>query len=249
MDLGIAGRRAFVPAASAGLGLAVADALAGEGVEVAICGRDADRMESAVARVGGSIAGFVADVSTAAGAAAAIQEARDRLGGDPEILILNGPGPPAGTFESSPPDSYRDAVESGLLAQVEMCVQAVPAMAAAGWGRILAISSITVRQPIPNLVLSTMSRTGLTGFLKALALEIAPSGVTVNALQPGLHHTARLDAVFGDRLDDEVTTIPMGKLGVPEEFGRVAAMLCSEHASYVTGTAIPIDGGVYRGLM
>jgi 3-oxoacyl-[acyl-carrier protein] reductase len=128
-----------------------------------------------------------------------------------------------------------------------MCKEAVPAMQARRWGRVVAVTSISVRQPIANLMLSNTARAALTAFLKTLALEVAPDGVTVNSLQPGLHATERLTALHGNR-DDVAASIPARRFGDPADFGAFAAFLCSEHAGFVTGAAIPVDGGAYGGL-
>jgi 3-oxoacyl-[acyl-carrier protein] reductase len=129
-----------------------------------------------------------------------------------------------------------------------MCHEAVPAMREQQWGRVIAITSVGVRQPIAGLILSNVARTGLTAFLKTLAREIAGDGVTVNSLQPGFHDTERLRSLYGGDLAATQAGIPAGVLGDPADFGRVAAFLCSEAASFVTGTAIPVDGAAYTGL-
>jgi 3-oxoacyl-[acyl-carrier protein] reductase len=250
VDLGIAGRTAAVAAASAGLGLASARALAADGVRVAICGRDAARLDDAVASLPGTgHAGIVADVSTPAGATRFVESAAGVLGAPPDILVTNAGGPPAGTFASTPLDAYQPALELNLLSVVAMCHAAVPAMRERRWGRVVAITSIAVRQPMGTLILSNTARAGATAFLKTLATEVAGDGVTVNSVQPGLHATDRLLTVYGeDRGASAAATIPAGRLGDPADFGAVVAFLCSEHAAYVTGAAIPVDGGAYAGL-
>lgn len=243
MDLGISGRRAAVAAASRGLGLATARALVAEGVRVAICGRDADRIGAAAAEIGA--VPLVADVATASGAAGFVRDARDALGGL-DILVANGGGPPPGRFaDVLDPDEYARAFETSCLSTIAMCVEAVPAMCAQQWGRVLAITSIAVRQPIPHLILSNTARAGLTGFLKTLAREVAPDGVTINSLQPGMHDTERLRSLPGGA---DPSGIPAGRLGEPSEFGAIAAFVCSEHAAFLTGVALPVDGGAYGGL-
>jgi 3-oxoacyl-[acyl-carrier protein] reductase len=243
MDLGISGKRAAVAAASRGLGLATAQALAAEGVQVAICGRDRTTIEAAA---GTTMVPLVADVSTAAGATGFVRDAREALGGV-DILIANAGGPPPGTFaDIDDLDAYARAFELNALSTIAMCREAVPAMQSKGWGRVVAITSIAVRQPIPHLILSNTARAGVTAFLKTLAGEVASSGVTVNSLQPGLHDTARIRALGGD--SDLASGIPAGRLGLAEDFGALAAYLCSEQAGFVTGAAIPVDGGAYAGL-
>ncbi len=128
-----------------------------------------------------------------------------------------------------------------------MCAEAIPGMQAKQWGRVVAITSIAVRQPIPNLILSNTARAGLTGFLKTLAGEVAPDGITVNSLQPGIHDTDRIRQLTGGS-DTAAAGIPMGRVGRPADFGAVCAFLCSESARFVTGVALPVDGGAYTGL-
>jgi 3-oxoacyl-[acyl-carrier protein] reductase len=249
VDLGIAGRRAAVAAASQGLGFGVAQALAAEGVQVAICGRRADEVHAAADRIGGDTVALVADVSTAGGGTAFVQAARDALGGV-DILVANAGGPPAGDFSSTTVDQYLAAFELNCRSAIAMCYEAVPAMRTQRWGRVLAITSIAVRQPIANLILSNTARAALTGFLKTLAREVARDGVTVNSLLPGLHATQRLTALYDDDgLASLADAIPAGVLGDAADFGRVGAFLCSEVARFVTGTATPVDGGAYAGLL
>jgi 3-oxoacyl-[acyl-carrier protein] reductase len=247
MDLGIAGRRAAVAAASKGLGLSVAQALAGEGVRVAICGRRADAIEAAAARIGSAAVPIVADVSSSAGAAQFVRDARAALGGV-DILIANAGGPPAGNFAAVTVDQYLDAFELNCRSTIAMCYEAVPDMRTQHWGRVVAITSIAVRQPIPNLILSNTARAGVTGFLKTLAREVAADGVTVNSLLPGLHDTERIAALHSGG-GDPSAGIPAGVIGDPADFGRVAAFLCSQHARYVTGTALAVDGGADAALI
>lgn len=250
MDLGIAGRTAAVAGASAGLGLAAARALAAEGVRVAICGRDRTRLEEAARDIGDAAVPVVVDVSTPDGALRFVDDAVAALG-RVDILVPNAGGPPAGTFASTPLEAYLPALELNLLSTVAMCQAAVPAMADRGWGRVVAITSATVRQPAPSLILSNTARAGATGFLKTLALEVADRGVTVNSVQPGLHATARFRQLYGD--DPEAVAavtsgVPAKAVGRPEDFGEVVAFLCSEAARFVTGAALPVDGGASRGL-
>lgn len=248
MNYGIEGRRAAVAAASSGLGLATAKALAEEGVTVAICSRSRERIQAAAAEIGPLAVPLVADVSTEAGAAAFVHAAQAAIGGV-DILVCNGGGPPPGNFTTTPIDGYQAAIELNCLAHIAMCTAAVPAMREQQWGRVLAITSVGVRQPIAGLILSNVARSGLTAFLKTLAREIAGDGVTVNSLQPGLHDTDRIRQLYGGQMDPRESGIPAGVLGRPEDFGRIAAFLCSEAASFLTGVAIPVDGGAYSGLL
>ncbi|MDQ1514741.1 MAG: 3-oxoacyl-[acyl-carrier protein] reductase [Actinomycetota bacterium] len=247
METGLAGRRAAVAAASQGLGFASARALAAEGAHVAICGRSNDRIEEAAARIGDGAVPLVADVSTPDGARRFVVEARDALGGL-DVLVTNAGGPPPGTFATAPFDAYGPALALNLLSVVAMCQEAVPGMQAQTFGRVVAITSISVRQPIPNLILSNTARAGATGFLKTLAREVAGDGVTVNSLQPGTHATERIFEIYGDTAA-ATEGIPAGELGRPEDFGAVVAFLCSDSARFITGAAIPIDGGAYAALL
>ncbi len=251
MDLGLSGRTAAVAGASAGLGLAAATALAAEGVHVAICGRDRTRIDAAAASIeagaAGSVVPIVADVSTPEGATAFVDEAIAALGSI-DILVPNAGGPPAGTFATTPLDAYLPALQLNLLSTVAMCQAAVPAMVERGWGRVVAITSASVRQPIPQIILSNTARAGVTGFLKTLSLEVAAQGVTVNSVQPGLHATDRLKHLYGDDTSEAARDVPARTVGRPEDFGAVVAFLCSDAARFVTGVALPVDGGNTRGL-
>jgi 3-oxoacyl-[acyl-carrier protein] reductase len=247
MDLGIAGKRAAIAAASSGLGLATAQALAEEGVRVAICGRDRSRIQKAAAGLGHDAVALVADVSTVEGATHFVERSREALGGL-DILVTNAGGPPAGNFASTDVDAYPDALALNLLSVVAMCKEAVPAMREQRWGRVLAITSISVRQPLPGLILSNTARAGVTGFLKTLAREVAGDGVTVNSLQPGVHKTPRVEELFGGNVGAVTRDIPAGVMGDAGQFGRIAAFLCSDAASFVTGAAVPVDGGAHAGL-
>lgn len=247
MDLGLEGRTAAVAGASRGLGFAAARALAGEGVRVAICSRDRDRVEQAAASIGAGCAPLVFDVSAPEHAGAFVEAAVAELG-SVDILVANAGGPPPGTFASTALDAYPPALELNLLSTVAMCKAAVPPMQERGWGRVVAITSFGVRQPIPTLILSNTARAGLTGFLKTLALEVAADGVTVNSLLPGLHETDRLRE-RGTDLADAARSVPAKRIGDPADFGSLVAMVCSEQANYLTGAAIQVDGGSVRGLL
>ncbi|MCL4293055.1 MAG: SDR family oxidoreductase [Acidimicrobiia bacterium] len=247
MDLGLRGRRAAVAAASRGLGYACAAALAAEGARVALCARDRAGVDAAAARLGDGAVPIVADVSTPEGAAAFAEAAEAALGGV-DILVTNAGGPPRGTVgEITDLHAYADAFALNALSAIAMCQVVLPGMRARTWGRIVAITSITVRQPAPDLVLSNPARAGLTGYLKTLAREVAADGVTVNSLQPGLHLTERL-AGLGIDPAAAGAQIPAGFVGDPADFGAVAAFLCSDAARYLTGVALPVDGGVAAGL-
>jgi 3-oxoacyl-[acyl-carrier protein] reductase len=252
MDLGIRGRRAAIGASSGGLGLGSARALVADGVDVVLSGRSAGRLDEAVrdlsALGGGAVHGVEADVSTADGASAFIERAGELLGGI-DILVANSGGPKAGGALDVSPTDFGPALQTSLLSAVAMVQAVVPDMRAQRWGRIVAITSVSVRQPIPGLVLSNAARAGLTGYLKTLAAEVAADGITVNTVQPGSHATDRLRSLHGDDLSGAAAGVPMRVLGRPEDFGSVVAFLCSDQARFVTGVSIPVDGGANQALL
>jgi 3-oxoacyl-[acyl-carrier protein] reductase len=242
MELGIEQRRAAVAAGSSGLGLGVARALAAEGVSVAICGRDRERLDRAVAAAGHDVTGIVCDVGSAEGGTEFVEAAVDALGGPIDVLVPNAGGPPVGTFTSTPIEAYSQALDLNLMSIVAMCRAAVPGMQERGWGRVVAITSVSVRQPIPNLILSNTARAGATAFLKTLALEVAGDGVTVNTVQPGLHDTPRLEALYTEAQKSQI------RMGDPDDFGAIVTFLCGEQAKFVTGLQLHVDGGSFAGL-
>ena len=263
MDLGIRGKIALVTAASRGLGRGCAEQLAAEGCRVAICSREVGGAKTAAEEIagqtGGEVAGFGADMSNRDDIQGLLTEVRSTLG-DPEILVTNAGGPPPGTYATTPLDEYEKALHLTLMSAVHLIHGVTPAMQANGWGRIIAITSISVKQPIGSLLLSNMARAGLTGFLKTIATELAPSGITVNALLPGTHKTSRIDQLAQHRAQQEGKTVdqvveemkaasPSNSIGDPSDFGAAAAFLASVQASYITGQSLLVDGGNYRGLM
>lgn len=216
-----------------------------------IVARSQERLNAAVALIKVSVPDavvhtHVADVADTDAVAAMVEAANETMGGV-DILIANAGGPPPGGFATTPLEAYLPALQLNLVSTVAMCNAVVPAMRSRGWGRVVAITSITVREPNPNLILSNTARAGLTGYLRTLAREVAGDGVTVNSLQPGLHRTARLEALYDD-IEAVESTIPAGVIGDPDDFGRLAAFLCSDTAKFVTGAAIPVDGGASHGL-
>ncbi|MFK8023176.1 MAG: SDR family oxidoreductase [Ilumatobacter sp.] len=243
MDLGIDGRRAAVAAGTSGLGLGAATSLAAEGARVVVCGRDEARLRAAVERIGNGAEGVVCDVGSAAGGAEFVALAEEALGGPLDILVPNAGGPPPGNFASTDVDAYADAVELNLLSIVGMCDAAVPGMRDRGWGRVAAITSLSVRQPIANVILSNTARAGATAFLKTLAIEVAADGVTVNTVQPGMHDTPRIDVLMKPEEKAQI------RMGDADDFGAVVAFLCSEQATFVTGLQLHVDGGAYTGLL
>ena len=248
MDLGIANRRAAVAAGSAGLGLATARALTAEGVAVAICGRDRDRLDAALDLLGPTARAVVADLSHPDGAARFAIEAAEALGGPLDIVVANAGGPPPGSASTTVVADYRSALETNCLSTIALCNAAVGPMRAAGWGRVLAITSIGARQPIPFLAASTAARAATTAYIKTLATELGPDGVTANTIQPGSHETDRIRRLAGAQAEHLRSEIPVGRLGDPADFGAAAAFLCSAQANFITGASLIVDGGASRGL-
>ncbi len=246
MDLGISGRTALVTGASAGLGLACAQALAAEGVRVAVASRSADKLAAAVATLDGDPVMLTVDLSDPASVDALVDDATEALG-HVDILIANGGGPPPGNFASTDVDAYPAALQLNLLSMVALTKAFVPPMQERGWGRVVAVTSAAVRQPMDYLILSNTARSGLTAFLKTTATEVAGDGVTVNTEQPGVHATDRLAQLYDD-LDEVARSVPTQRLGDPGDFGRIVAFLCSESARSITGASVPVDGGAIKGL-
>jgi len=250
MDLGIEGKVALVTGASKGIGYGIAEALAAEGAKVALASRSEERIGQAAATIPGSEP-FVHDVSDPERAAELIDSVRDRLG-PVEILVLNTGGPPIFGESLSPAlEEWRKAYESLLLGTIALVQAAVPDMRAAGWGRILSVSSFVVREPAPGLVLSSSHRAGQLAALKTIAAEVAGDGITINTVLPGRIATDRLVGTFGSleaasALAEQDT--PAARLGTVEEMAAAAAFLCSEKASYITGTTLAVDGGLGRSL-
>lgn len=257
MDLGLKGRAALVCASTGGLGEAVARALAAEGADVVVSGRRGQRARELAAELPRAV-GVEVDLTARDGAARLHAAAVDAFGGV-DVLVLNGPGPAPGTASDVTADGVDEAVRLLVRPQQLLVSLTLPRMREQGWGRVVAIGSSGVQAPLPNLALSNLGRAALAGYLKTLAAETAAAGVTVNLLLPGRIATdrvAQLDQSAADRQGlsvDEVearskATIPAGRYGRPDEFGAVAAFLCSDLASYVTGTALRCDGGLVRSL-
>ncbi|MEM7541932.1 MAG: SDR family oxidoreductase, partial [Pseudomonadota bacterium] len=236
MDFGISGKCAAVAAGSAGLGLGAAKALAAEGARVAICGRDRARLEAAAKVLGAPAVAIEADVSSASGGVAFVEAATEQLG-QIDILVTNAGGPPPGNFATTSTEDFHNAFDMNCLAMIEMCRAAIPAMRERRWGRVCAITSIGVKQPIGFLLASSVARAGLTSFLKITAREVAADGVTVNSCQPGTHWTDRVAKMIASK-DAAADNIPVGVTGHPDDFGAAVAFLCSEQAKFITGTGL-----------
>jgi 3-oxoacyl-[acyl-carrier protein] reductase len=245
MDLGLEQTRGLITAASKGLGRACAEALAAEGARVFIVSRD-EALLSEVQREIGAVGHLAADLSEPSAPAAAVQAAVEALGGL-DILVCNAGGPPPGTFESTPLESWEVGYNLTLMSAVRLARAALPHLKESGRGRIINFTSVSVRQPIPNLVLSNAFRSAVTAFAKTLSFEVAPHGVTVNNLAPGVILTDRARQLYAD-LEAAARDIPARRLGTPEEFGAVCAFLCSAQAGYITGQTLGIDGGIQRGV-
>jgi 3-oxoacyl-[acyl-carrier protein] reductase len=263
MDFGIAGKIALVTAASKGLGRGSAEALSAEGCRLAICARTREDVERAAGEIaaasGHEVVPFVADMSQPADIEALLDGVRQRLG-DPDIVVCNAGGPPPGNFASTTLDQFLPALELSMMSSIRLTYAVVPAMRARGWGRIVYITSVSVKQPIPYILLSNTARAGLTGFMKTVAREIAATGVTINAVLPGTHATDRVRQTARSRAQAEGISFeaameaqkannPMRALGDAADFGAVVAFLCSRQARFITGENVLVDGGAYAGLV
>ena len=263
MDLGIAGKVALVAGASKGLGRAVARGLALEGARVAMCARDGGALQEtadAIAKeTGAEVWCRPADLSDAAEARRFVQEAAAGFG-TVHILVNNAGGPPSGSFMDFGDERWEAAFQLNLMSAIRLAREAIPFMRKQGWGRIINMTSVAVKQPLEGLILSNSVRAGLIGFAKTLSDEVAGDNILVNNVCPGYTLTDRVRALAaalaakqGTTLEEVIrgweSTIPLGRLGTPEEFADLVVFLASERASYITGATIQIDGGYFRGLM
>ena len=263
MDLGLRGKVALVVASSKGLGRAVAEELAAEGARIAMCARGEDELSRARDEIATNhdvdVIAIAGDVSRADDVERIANTALEHFG-HVDILVTNAGGPPSAKFEAINPDMWQKTVDQTLMSAINLTRRLLPQMRQRKWGRIINITSITVKQPVEGLMLSNSIRAAVTGFARTLANEVAQDGITVNNILPGYTRTERVEqlaeAIAGRegisadnaraRWDSE---IPMGRLGETHEFAALAAFLASERASYITGTSITVDGGWTKGLL
>ena len=259
MDLGLKGKVALVTGASKGMGKACALGLAAEGARVAMCSRTEGDLKAAAdevrAQTRGEVITVAADVTKADQVKTLVARVKDGLG-SPDILIANCGGPPRGYFDEFDDAAWAGAVEVSLLSTVRLIREVLPGMRAKKWGRVLTIQSVSVKQPLPELLLSNAVRPGVHGMMKTLALQLASENILVNTLCPGRILTDRLMGGLKasglsreEYLERQSAEIPLGRVGTAEEFANVAVFLASERASYVTGVALQVDGGLVRGLL
>ncbi len=262
MDLEITGKVALVCGSSTGLGYAIASRLASEGCKVAMNARNQERLEKSVETVrsetGGNVVGFSADVSSSAECESLITQVTESLGAV-DILLCNAGGPLSTSFDDTPPESWQAALDLNLLSTISLCRAAIPSMRKRRWGRVICLTSVAAKEPLPGLILSTTARAGVLGFAKSLSDELASENVTVNVVCPGYMQTERVDdlvaerAVRENRPEDEILSglverIPMRRMGKPEELAAAVAFLSSQHAEYITGVALQVDGGYIRSI-
>jgi 3-oxoacyl-[acyl-carrier protein] reductase len=253
MDLGIRGRKGIVCAASKGLGRGCAEALAEAGVDLVICARGAEALEATADVLrdrGVAVTAVAADITTEAGRAAVLAAAGPQV----DILVTNAGGPPPGMWTDWTREDFIAALDANMLTPIALMQAVLPGMTARGWGRVVNITSVSVKAPIPVLGLSNSARAGLTGFVAGTARQVAGKGVTINNLLPGMHATDRAVALDQGAAraqnisEDEAraqrwATIPVGRYGTPAEFGAACAFLCSAHAGFIVGQNILLDGG------
>ena len=263
MDLQLTDKRALVTGASRGLGYATALGLAQEGARVAINSRDAGKLSKAAEKISGQtgldIQSLPGDVSEPDTAENLIEKTVEALGGL-DLLVTNAGGPPAGKFETLDEDTWKNAVDSTLLSHVRLIRAAIPHLRESAAASVLTITSYSVKQPIPNLVLSNSIRAATVGLTKSLALELGADGIRFNSILPGWTKTERVTELMTHRAEMNKTTLeeeirkqsessPLGRMGKPEEFANPAVFLLSPAASYITGVMLTVDGGMYKGTL
>ncbi len=259
MDLGIKGRKALVCASSKGLGRGCAEALAEAGVDLVLNARGAEALEATAAvlraRYGVKVATVACDVTTPEGQAAVIAAA-----GDVDILVTNAGGPPPGMWSDWNRDDFIKALDANMLTPIALMTALMPGMIARGWGRVVNITSQSVKAPIATLGLSNAARTGLTGYVAGTARQVAPQGVIINNLLPGAHATDRAEKLDADAAKakgisiaeakaQRVAAIPARRYGTPQDFGAMCAFLCSERAGFIVGQNILLDGGIMNATL
>ncbi len=247
MDLGIVGKTALVTGASKGIGRAIAEALAKEGARVAMNARNEGLLAQAVSAIqaaGGEAVAVPGDVSDAASVQNVLDATRAAYG-DPAILVVNAGGPPPGVPSVVEDPAWAEAFELTLMSSVRLARAVLPAMRAAGWGRIVNVTSLSVREPILNLTLSNALRSGVTAFAKTLSTEVAAEGVTVNNVGPGYTATERVEELFPDEASKRalIERIPAKRMAAPAEVAAAAVFLASQPAAYITGQTLVVDGG------
>lgn len=253
MDLGIKGKRALVCASSKGLGRGCAEALAAAGVDLVLNARGAEALEATAEHIrstyGVNVVAVAADVATDEGRAALLAEA-----GDVDILVNNAGGPPPGMWSDWDRDDFIAALDANMLAPIALMKALMPAMIDKGWGRVVNITSGSVKAPIPQLGLSNSARAGLTGYVAGTARQVAQYGVNINNMLPGIHATDRADSLdagvakaqgidMAAATAQRQATIPARRYGTREEFGAMCAFLCSQHSGFIVGQNIVLDGG------
>jgi 3-oxoacyl-[acyl-carrier protein] reductase len=263
MDLGLKDRVAIVTGGSMGLGRAIARELAREKARVIISARNEQRLRQAAEELrretGGMICAVRADVTRQEDVEALVEHAVSRFGAV-DVAIANAGGPPGSAYETTSPEQVERALQLNLMSTVRLAKEVTPHMKARGWGRFIALTSVSVKQPLPGLILSNTARAGVVGFVKTMATELARHGVTCNVVAPGYMRTGRVEDLASERAGNEgrdtaqVLTeigagIPAGRLGEPEELAAMVAFLASERAGYVTGATIQVDGGYVQGLL
>ena len=262
MDLGIKERVALVAASSRGLGKAIAQRLSQEGAKVVICARDEDKLlktrDEIAAVTGGVVKAIKADVTDKNQVIQLVKKTIDEFG-TIDILVCNAGGPPSGMADKFTAADYAQALELNLLSTINLCYEVMPFMKKQKWGRIINMTSVSAKQPIDNLILSNTSRAGVLGFSKSLSNQLAPFGITVNAVCPGYTRTERVDELARsfeesgkgtaqDFYSNIEKAIPEGRLGTPEELAQAVAFLASEGAGYITGIALQVDGGYIKAV-
>lgn len=246
MDLGIKGKRALVLASSTGLGRAIAQCFCREGVLTAICSAHESRAEQTKKDIGAQ-ASFAIDLLRGGAGQLAVRKAKELLGGDIDILVTNCPGPPKGRILEFSEEVWKLQFQNIFLSVLESVSEALPAMKAKQWGRIIVVNSMVAREPMQELAISSSLRPGLLGFIKVLSREVAAAGITANSILPSYTATERLSELGVDT--SKLTfDVPLGRLGKPDEVGALATFLASNQAAFITGQAITADGGRQRSI-